>query len=275
MPTEEEFLNGSPEPQNVIELPAEVPAPPVAEKPASEPAAEDPEEPKAEGATEPEAKPEGEGDKPKQTPWFQRRIDELIFRSNEAQQRAQRLEAELDGIRKAATTPPPSEDPAAAKPALSEADVDRRANEKAQQIAEGIAAKREFDNACNGVFEKGTKDYADFDSALSNFRLLGGLPPTLVEAAIESGEAPKVLYELGKNPDEAARILQMSPTRMAVAVAKLAAKQPPPPPAPPVSKAPSPIKPLAGAARVETDPDQMSTEEWMAWHDAREAKKRA
>ena len=90
--------------------------------------------------------------------------------------------------------------------------------------------------------------------------MLGGLQPAVVEAAMETGEAAKVLYELGKNPDEAARIMALPPTKMAVAVAKIAVK---PSSAPAVSKAPPPIKSLNGSGgKVETDPSKMTMDEW-------------
>ena len=60
-----------------------------------------------EAKVEPEAPKEAEGEKPaaeepekpKQTPWFQRRIDELTRERFDAQQRAERFEAELAAYR--------------------------------------------------------------------------------------------------------------------------------------------------------------------------------
>ena len=106
-------------------------------------------------------------------------------------------------------------------------------------------SQREFDRSANDIYEKGVKEYPDFEQSLSNFKMLGGLQPAVVEAAMETGEAAKVLYELGKNPDEAARIMALPPTKMAVAVAKIAVK---PSSAPAVSKAPPPIKSLTAPA---------------------------
>lgn len=212
--------------------------------------------PESQEASPPGPETSVEPEKPKQTPWFQRRIDDLTRERWEARREADRLQAELATLRQ-----PRQEgqsDPV--QQGLTQADVQRLAREEAGRIA----ATNEFNANCNGIFEQGNKAFPDFEASLGNFRLLGGLPPSLVEAAIEAGEPAKVLYELGKNPDEAARILALSPTRMAVAVAKIAAKPASPPP---VSKAPPPIKSIVGSGRVETDPDKMSTAEWTKWRE--------
>jgi hypothetical protein len=115
-------------------------------------------------------------------------------------------------------------------------------------IARQMVEQQRFDDACNQIYEKGAADFTDFDQALANFRLLGGLPSTLIEAARETDAPHAVLYDLGKNPEEAARILSLPPIRMAAAVAKMAAKTVTPP-APRVSKAPEPVKPVGGPGR--------------------------
>ena len=152
---------------------------------------------------------------------------------------------------------------------LIQADIERRAAE--------IATQREFDRSCNDVFDKGSREFPDFGDALGNFRLLGGLPPSLVEAAIETGSAAAVLYELGKNPDEAARVMQMPPTRMAVAVAKLANKPATLAAPVPVSRAPAPIRPIAatGGKPGPKSVDDMSMAEFAEYEANRAAKRSA
>lgn len=230
-------------------------APPPASEPASDPGTE--QNPSTEDQpSNPEPKAEGEGEKSKQTPWFTRRIDELTFHRREAERENERLKAELQRL----SQPQDGQGNPQPKPPMTQADIDRLVEQRAAERAQ----QAEFDRSCNAIYEQGSKAFPDFDASLGNFRLLGGLPPTLVEAAVETGEGAKVLYELGRNPDEAARILALTPARMAVAVAKIASRPPAPPP---VSKAPSPIKPIAASGRVETDPNKMSAAEWMAWRE--------
>ena len=92
----------------------------------------------------------------------------------------------------------------------------------------------------------------------------------LIEAVMESSSGAvgpqKILFELGGNMDEAARIAELSPVRMAAAVAKFAAgireetRQ--------VTKAPPPIKTLvSAAAATEKDPEKMDPKEWREWRE--------
>lgn len=229
--------------------------------PAAEKAAETAAQPEGD---QPEAGKEGEGEeKPKQTPWFQKRIDELTRLRYEEKRRADAYEAELARFRQPASgeSQQPGEQPN--QPARDPVEV-----AKEQLLQE--QAVQSFNDRCNGIYEQGTKDFPDFEQTLTNFRYLGGLPPALVQAAAEAGDAHKILYGLGKNPDEAARILSLPPAAMGAALAKMAAA---PAAAKPVSAAPPPIKPIAGQGRVETDPDKMPIDQWMKWHDDQQAKR--
>ena len=142
----------------------------------------------------------------------------------------------------------------------SQAEIDRLVDQRAAAIAE----QRHFDAECNKVAEAGMKEFADdFNPALATlWGMVDGLnangslnakATTLIEAALEADKPAAVLYHLGKNPEEATRIAALSPAKMGAAVAKLsivlekAAATPKP-----VSKAPEPLEPVAGAARGET-----------------------
>jgi hypothetical protein len=85
-------------------------------------------------------------------------------------------------------------------------------------------------------------------------------------AAIETGEGARIIHDLGGNLDEAARIMAMSPMRMAVELTKLSMRQ-----AAPTTSAPRPIRPVGNnrshnAGINPDDPDRsdgLSTAEWM------------
>lgn len=208
----------------------------------------------AEATAEPEAKPDEE---PKRTPWFQKRIDDLTREKYEARRQADALAAQLEAWQRAQVQPEQDD----GKPRqITQADIDRMVDQK----AEAKAAQAAFDAECNAAYEKGKQSFPDFETALGNFRLLGGLPPQLVDAAIATGEAHKVLYELGKDPDEATRIMSLSPTRMAVELAKKAVSAPAPKP---VSKAPAPVRPIDGNARVSDSPEHMTMDQFIAWRE--------
>jgi hypothetical protein len=149
--------------------------------------------------------------------------------------------------------------------------VDAEANKKAGVVAQVQA----FNAACDATAAEGRKVWQDFDSRVANLqKLVDGTNPAEVQlfnnflaAAIETGEGPKVIYELGGDLNEAHRILTLPPIKMGVALVKLAVGQGP---AREISGAPKPIKPVGNTnTNVEArpdDPDQgdrLSTAEWM------------
>lgn len=169
-------------------------------------------------------------------------------------------------------------DTPAADTAPAEAQIERRANELAEQKAQWTA----FNNACAGAAEAGRTTYgsSEFDTQVKELSKLNGegTDPeaqarynTFLLAALDTGEAPKLIYHLGQNLNEAARIMALPPIKMAIELTRLAAKDPAP-----GSKAPKPITPIGsrGASHVSIDPtdteraDNLSTAEWMKRREA-------
>ena len=224
------------------------------------PSGEESGEPKPAAAEAPRPAVEAEPEKPKQTPWWQKRIDDITREKHDARREADNLRAQLTAL----AAPDPATQPDPAQPAgqqpkqMTQAQIDAMVDQRAEQKRQAA----DFNAKCNETFDKGKADFPDFEQSLANFRLLGGMPPSLIEAALETGEGHKVLYELGKNPDDAARIMQMPPARMAVAVARLAmapAKQAT------ISKAPAPISPIGSGVVTTADPsDKDSMDAWIA-----------
>lgn len=200
-------------------------------------------------------------DKPKQKPWFQRRIDELTRQKYEEARRADALAETIKALREA-------QDPQEGEK-LTRAEAEALAEKKARQIA----AEQAFTDECNRIYEAGVKAFSDFHEAVSNFQMVGGLNPAVIEAAAATGMPEKVLYELGSDPERAEKVLKMTPGRLGVEIAKIAAALEAPKKA--VSKAPAPIKPVEGSGTAEKDPDQMSDREWMEWRNKQVAANRA
>lgn len=137
-----------------------------------------------------------------------------------------------------------------------------------------LASQQEFNRRCNEVAEAGRRSFADFDLRVS--KLVGLVDPNdpqgiagynqFLNAALETGEASKILHTLGGDLNEASRILSLNPLRMAVELTRMASR-----PTTEASGAPRPINPAATAAmaaRSSTSPDDpgsdnLSTEEWM------------
>lgn len=100
----------------------------------------------------------------------------------------------------------------------------------------------------------------------------------MAHAIITSEHGPELQYYLGKNPAEAARIMQLAPPlqlmEMGFLANKLASEKAPAAapaaaPKPPVSAAPKPIKPISGGTEsVSKDPESMPMDEYAAMRKA-------
>lgn len=213
--------------------------------------------------------------------WAQDRINELTAKRHAAERKAQQeserataaeeLLARVTSGQQPPTATATSTTTTATPPALTEQEVERRAQEKATQMARQSA----FNNACNAVADAGAKEFKDtWATALSNLSMVGatgeGSNPDFLETAIELKSPEKVLHYLGTNLDQAQRIVSLPPKKMALEMARLEATLNAPvaalqPIVPPVSNAPQPIIPVGGAAKAPagdiTDPN-MTPDDW-------------
>lgn len=236
-------------------------------------------EPESEPIPEPEPDPPAAPDDPEPDPepvpaaapapqdWRERRLAEQTGKRREAERRLVALEEELAKYKA-------GDGGTASAPALAPGpDLDALVNQRAAEQA----AIAEFNRQCNDVATAGKTEFGEAEFKGRVLALTGLIDPgdpqdavrynQFLIAAIETGEAPGLLHQLGGNLNEAARILALSPVKMAVELTKLAAK-----PLEPVSGAPKPIRPLeTGGARSheaiapdDTDrADRLSTREWM------------
>ena len=141
--------------------------------------------------------------------------------------------------------------------------------------AQEIARNQSWKETTDRIWNEGLQKFGDWAPQLNQMaQILGGIPTTLTEAAIETGAPQDVLYHLAKNPDEAARIAMLSPTRQAVAVAKIASGLTAPKR---VSSAPPPITPKVsgmGSVPASLDDPDLSMEEWVRLRNEQEKARR-
>jgi len=206
--------------------------------------------------------------KPAGDEWWQRRINKLTAK-------AKALEAENAQLKQAPATPPipPAHVPGAV-PGSPEYQEAVRAEARA------LAAKDRFDQQCADIATAGQEAFGKdaFDrSVMGLVNLVDRSDPeeigqyrSLIEAAISTGEAPRLVHLLGSDPNEATRLLALPPARMGVELAKLVLTQPDRT----VSGAPKPASVPRGSGGGQaphtsidpTDPersDRLSTAEWM------------
>lgn len=184
---------------------------------------------------------------PKREPWFNRRIDELTKARREAERERDALRSMIE---QGATPQTPAPSAPAADPWV---------------LAKKIANQQALNDAANATYQAGKAEFGvDFDEAVSTLRQVTDLSQhtDFLEAVTALPNAAQVYHHLGKNPDEAAHVLSLSPVKMAIALAQVAAKVGRPKPQ---SKAPAPITPVGkSAAPSSAISDDLPVAEWMA-----------
>ena len=124
-------------------------------------------------------------------------------------------------------------------------DFDSAVAQRAEQLAVQRAAEAKFNEDCNRVAAEGKAAYKEnFDAALHNLHLAGVVTEENLQAVLSTGEGARLIYELGSDPAEAARILNMHPTLRAIELGKRAA----------IKKAAAPNAPAPTDARVSSEP---------------------
>lgn len=237
--------------------------------PDSEPAAEpDNEAPETgtEQPAEPETPAEPEKTEPEKQPWFLKRIHQQSAKIADLARQTENLAREKADLEARLSGNGERQPGEADKPPMSPADIDRLVELRAQEHAK----VQSFNQACDKTAEVGAKEFPDFNQAVGTLQALGMMKPETVQVVLDAaGEnAHKVLYQLGKNPEEAERVFGLSPIKMAVELSKLGASAPGKQP-PPLSKAPDPIKPISGNAVVAPDEGKMSDDEWWRRYNSR------
>lgn len=227
---------------------------------------------------------EDDGDQPKKLGGVAKRIDELTRLRREAERRAERLEeqnAELlrKVLRDTDQTPQQAAQPQQeAEPQLDQFETyeqytkavarweikqellaERRQAEEREQQKKQQAKQAEFQSRLAAA----AAEMPDYKEVALNPRL--PVSDTMADLIREMDDGPKVLYALGQNPNEAARIASLPPTLAAVELGKFAVKASLPQPKT-VTNAPPPVNPLSGGTGSKTaDPDKMTADEWMKW----------
>jgi hypothetical protein len=226
--------------------------------------------------------PEGQPTETSKT-FSQEELDAIVGKRLAREQRkwereqAQRF-AELEAKR-TPSAPPPAADDFESAQAYAEALAERKAQEL---IAQRETAKQhaQFLEAYHEREEDARSKYDDFEQVAYNPQL--PVTDVMAQSIQASDIGPDVIYWLGSNPKEAARIATLPSILQAKEIGKIEAKIAANPPVKKTSTAPAPIAPVA--ARVNTgspaydttDPRSikaMSTSEWIEAERQRQIRK--
>lgn len=158
-------------------------------------------------------------------------------------------------------------------------EIAEKASKLASEEAAKIASWNTFTGALNAAIAEGQKELGaeKFDKSVQALRTLHDQtdPDTnqrylnMLQAMLDTGAAPKLIAALGDDPNEAARIMGLSPTKMGVELGKLAFRG-----VEEVSGAPKPITPVSGVGRnhvaiAAEDPERSDSIDMRVWMERR------
>lgn len=221
------------------------------------------------GAETPDEPDAGAEAKPKQTPWFQKRIDEVTRDKYEAQRQADYWRGVAEGRSPAQDVPKvASNDDQPREDQFEDYDAYQRALTK-WEVRQELKAEGERTQAASrrdALINKAQAKYADFDQVVNNPSL--PITQAMADVILDSEVGPDIAYHLGSNPDEAARIAKLPAHRQAAELGKIEDRLSAPKPAP-KDPPPAPPKTINGiTAGVVKDPSKMTMAEYVAARNA-------
>lgn len=207
----------------------------------------------------------------------QDRIDGLTRRFYEAKRLAEENERRAQQAEARLQQAPASQPQQIPYGAPGEREAEQRGYHK-RAMEETI---KTFDDRCNDLYARGKQEFGDsMDDAVRSMQAVGWGNPQHAEKLgmlLRMPDNHRVYRQLSSNMDNAARLLSMDIPDLALELARMsngAAPAPQPQPAPPaqVSRAPEPLRPIAGnAARPNKTYSQMTTAEFIRERDRRDA----
>lgn len=246
-----------------LEQPVIEEAPRTEETPETQQEVPEAEKPETAQDSEPETEQERRG-----RGGFTKKIDKLTARNYQLQETNAQLQARLEAIerrlegKEAPAKPTLSEKPTPDKFQTYEEYVEALADWKSEQRvakaleereqatskqAEEARTKETFDTYNKRVSEARGK-YEDFDEVVGRDDI--SIPQSVQLAIVEMDNGPEVAYYLGQHPEEAEKLLELSPIKAVMAVGRIAATLNPSssPEKRPVSGAPTPVKPVGSSS---------------------------
>lgn len=192
--------------------------------------------------------------------WALKRIGALTAKSHQAEREAQAAKGEAERYRLLVEQMRRGDAPETVTAPGEQPNIDELVNKRAAEMEQ----QRAITERGQSVAKVGAESYSDFDSAVQTLDALG-ISGDQVHSLLGMDDAHKVIYSLGKNPEEAARILALPPLQQGRELERLASKPAPVTPARAVSKAPAPITPVDGGTTADVDPSKMSMDDWAKW----------
>src|SRR6185312_620037 len=148
------------------------------------------------------------------TSWVPKRISEITAARRAAEARAAELEAELQRMRTAQTTPEGQQQPVAPNQS-----VEQLARAYAEKMVREQTEAQTINSRIAAINEAGAKEFGDdFEKSVQNLQIAGVGGPDFLRVITSIPKAEAVVTWLGKteNMNEAMRIASMDPGQMGI-----------------------------------------------------------
>jgi len=196
--------------------------------------------------------------------WVQKRFDQMTRQRHEAERKAQAAQEEALVYKRLLEAKNGNADDEPVQPRTPAQDPGSD-DDRIQRAAQQLNETQRFNQRANDVYASGVSEFKDFDAALQNLKMLEA-PVEFFRDVVELDDPHKIIYALGRNPEEAARILSLPPLQQGRELERLATKaaKPAANKKPPLSNAPEPISSVVdGSASAPVDLSKASIDDFM------------
>lgn len=192
-----------------------------------------------------------------------RRIERLTAKRGAAEREAELLRQQMADFQRRISEQQGEDGEPGNVRRLSEADIDRVANQRATEITRQRAIGEKVGKVLReGSRLDGFNAAVDAVAEVVPFTDRTGRPTPFIEAVLDADDPAALLKYLGDNSEEAEELADLTPSQLGRRIAKLedrlaGVKKK-------ASAAPVPIKPIGGGSKVTPDESKLSDAEWRA-----------
>jgi hypothetical protein len=207
-----------------------------------------------------EAKPEPVKAEEPQEDWRDKEIKRKHAKLKEHERELERIRRENEDLRQLAQARAEGKEPPAApkQPNVPQDEIQRQAR--------ALREQERYQEQLTSTNSAGETTYGDkWGKALDKLATFGTVDPADMTAILNTDNPAKVLFELGSNPAEYQRIMDLPPAKRLTEIVKISMKEAPKP-APNISKAPPPTESVSNRATPEVDlrSEKTSDSDWYA-----------
>lgn len=203
-----------------------------------------------------------------QTDWKDKELKRKHAQIKEKERELEAVRKENEDLRALATRPKEGEEVQPKTPAQN------MSRDQIQEAAKALREQERYEEDLAKINEAGQTSYKqEWNKALENLATMGTVETATMQGILATDDPAKVLFELGQNPGEFQRIMELRPERRQTEFVKLSMKAAP---KKTVSSAPEPVESVRGRVVPSALPqDSDDDETWYAkWHAMQEAKRK-